>query len=94
MIQNINSNINKLKETIDHKIDNIQKPVIEQPIKSTKHNESTNLEFVSFNSYKKCTHCKEYFNYGYLLNNEFYCPACTREDFIDFYEQYKKERMK
>lgn len=94
MIQNINNNINKLKETIDHKIDNIQKPVIKQFTKTTKHNESTNLEFVSFNSYKKCTHCKEYFNYGYLLNNEFYCPACTREDFIDFYEQYKKERMK
>ena len=56
------------------------------------HTADTTIEQISYAGYKACTKCKEYFDRGFLLDDKFYCKKCAKEDFIEFYNTYKKGR--
>ena len=38
-----------------------------------------------------CTNCEEYFTKGFLLNDDFYCKDCTKQNFLN-YMKNRKER--
>lgn len=105
-IQELNNNIEKLKNKINNKINDELKITNNHEIKiqtdsknihkdilsktKTKFDSSTIISPVKYSDINRCNNCEEYFDKGFLLNDKFYCKKCTKESFLQFYNKYKK----
>lgn len=86
ILKDITSNVEKLNKKLDQDIKKLNNNSINI------HTADTTIEQISYDGYKACTKCKEYFDRGFLLDDKFYCKKCAKEDFIEFYNTYKKGR--
>lgn len=68
----------------DKELDNIMKEQYDQLKK-------TIVRPVMFgDGMKRCSGCHEFFDHGFMLDNQFYCKKCTIEDFKNFLEIRKE----
>lgn len=86
ILKDITSNVEKLNKKLDQDIKKLNNNSINI------HTADTTIEQICYDSYKACTKCKEYFDKGFLLDDKFYCKKCAKENFIEFYNTYKKGR--
>jgi hypothetical protein len=86
ILKDITSNVEKLNKKLDQDIKKLNNNSINI------HTADTTIEQICYDGYKACTKCKEYFDKGFLLDDKFYCKKCAKEDFIEFYNTYKKGR--
>lgn len=85
IVTQIKTNTEKLKEKIDKNIKSFSTG-------NVCFKDDTVIEPISYGcKLQPCTNCSQYFTKGFLLNDDFYCKNCTKENFIE-YMKYKKER--
>lgn len=61
-----------------------------KPKKTKCHNENTEMQFVKL--LFCCSKCGKQHNSGFLVDDDFMCVSCAKEDFKKFYNEYRKDK--